>query len=469
MKPTKTLTTVFALVLALATLQACSFEDKNVGTDGDIVADGDTESDIETSAVVDVTPPAQWINDSTKTPRAVHLSWQHDPQTTMTVQWAMEHVDVTTYTPKVWFLKNDPDFVDGSEETAVMKKFATQFAAKGEGANYTETFTAKIEYDDFATWVVEMTNLEPDTRYYYRVGTWDAFDTEAGTFTNPNLSEIRWFTTAPEKNAMAQFRFVSAGDSRGGTKDIAANIDRLANIGADFWLFNGDMNTTGKQSEWDEWFDAMQPLNDSTPLMPVQGNHEIFAEVFYYQFALPVAPEIPEEYAEFGWSFDYGNTHFVGLNSNTEAVVEAQKDFLRNDLNRASQDEDIVWIITMFHHPAYSASNHGSTDRVQEHFVPLFEEYGVDLAFAGHDHNYERTHPIRGDQKVGDGEGGVVYVVAGAFYSPGYSNGNDWWTAVSEHGNKGNYTVVEVNGRELTMTAYSSDGQEMLDSFTLTK
>ena len=468
MKTTSAAIIALALAMAIFGAQGCAFEDKVVNADGDTGGDGDTDLDIETSAVVDVHPPAQWITDPAKTPRATHLTWQHDPRYSITFQWAMDHTDTATCTPKVWLLKDDPEYIDGNDETAVMKKFASQFSAEGHGENYSETFTVKAELAVFTSWIVEAQNLEPGTRYYYRVGTWDDFDESTGTFVNPNLSDVRWFTTAPEKNAMAQFRFVSAGDSRGGTADIAANIDRLANIGADFWLFNGDMNTTGKQSEWNEWFSAMQPLNDSTPLMPVQGNHEIFAEVFYYQFALPVAPEIPEEYAEFGWSFDYGNTHFVAMNSNTEAVVEAQKDFLRADLQRATQDEDIVWIIALMHHPAYSASNHGSTDRVQQYFVPLFEQYGVDIAFAGHDHDYERTYPIRNNQKVGNGEG-VVYVVAGAFYSPGYSNGSDWWTAVSEHGNKGNYTVVEINGRELTLKAYSSDGQEELDSFTLTK
>ena len=62
-----------------------------------------------------------------------------------------------------------------------------------------------------------------------------------------------------------------------------------------------------------------------------------------------------------------------------------------------------------------------------------------------------------------------VYVVAGAFYSPGYSNGSDWWTAISHHGDKGNYVQMSVDGARIDITAYSGDGAEVLDEITLQK
>ena len=36
---------------------------------------------------------------------------------------------------------------------------------------------------------------------------------------------------------------------------------------------------------------------------------------------------------------------------------------------------------------------HGSTSDVQTHLVPIFETYGVDVVFSGHDHHYERDLP----------------------------------------------------------------------------
>jgi hypothetical protein len=64
---------------------------------------------------------------------------------------------------------------------------------------------------------------------------------------------------------------------------------------------------------------------------------------------------------------------------------------------------------------------------------------------------------------------GVVYVVAGGFGSPGYSNGTSWWTVTSTHGDVGNYVVTEFKGKSVTLTAYDITGKQVLDTFTLTK
>jgi len=125
--------------------------------------------------------------------------------------------------------------------------------------------------------------------------------------------------------------------------------------------------------------------------------------------------------------------------------------------------------VVMAHHAPYSASvNHGSTLRVQKEWVPIFERYRVDVVLTGHDHDYERTHPILANQKVAAGQG-VVYVVAGGFYSPGYEAGKDWWTAVSVDGDVGNYVVLDITHDRLDFKAYSGDGGRVLDAHTLTK
>ena len=119
------------------------------------------------------------------------------------------------------------------------------------------------------------------------------------------------------------------------------------------------------------------------------------------------------------------------------------------------------------HYPAYSAcTNHGSTAWVQKSWVPLFEKYNVDLVFAGHDHDYERSWPWVNNNKATTGP---VYVVAGGFYADGYTNGHDIWTAVSEHGNKSNYVVLTVDGKKMSFIAYNGDGTAQLDTYSLTK
>ena len=55
-----------------------------------------------------------------------------------------------------------------------------------------------------------------------------------------------------------------------------------------------------------------------------------------------------------------------------------------------------------FHHPPYSkGENHDSDyeDReiiMREEFTPIFQQYGVDVVYTGHAHNYERSYQLKG-------------------------------------------------------------------------
>ena len=471
--------------LALFTLfglfSACEFSDQGTPTDGDSPADGDGsvhppdgdadyEIDRQESEVVMVVEPASWVSEDNKAPRFLHLTYQHDPRDSITVQWQTEFTDVDRYTPKVWFVKED-DLLEGE------MPFATHYQQAGTSFTYetklrdpdtNDQYTARLAVHE-----VEIRGLEAGTKYHFRAGTWNDFDMEIGEFSAPNLSDALTFKTAVSRDPNASFSFVMAGDSRGGYNGINDNIDRLTGIGADFWIFNGDMNDIGTQNEWFLWFEAMDPILKETPLMPVQGNHEFFSEeLYYYSFALPEEKGLPEGYEEHAWHFVYGNTLVIGLDSNAfnppEQIVMDQVPWLESILEKYKDDPNIVWRIAMTHHPVYSAcSTHGSTDRLIEHFVPVFEKYGVDMAYAGHDHDYERSWPWKNGKKQNEGEG-VVYLVAGGFYSPGYSAGEDVWTRFSKDGKDSNYVVSEVNGRTMKITAYNGVGDKF-DEYTLTK
>ena len=82
-----------------------------------------------------------------------------------------------------------------------------------------------------------------------------------------------------------------------------------------------------------------------------------------------------------------------------------QYQFLKRDLAGTSRPFKVFF----GHHPAYSSGSHGSTKKMQEYLQPLFEENGVQLVFAGHDHDYERTIV-----------NGITYVVSGGGGAPLY-------------------------------------------------
>ncbi len=392
----------------------------------------------------------------------LHLTWQQkDAATTATVQWRTELEGNEDYLPKVWFAREDEVTIEGDNVTMPYDEahVVARPAARFEFSNWFQFF-------HFAE--VELTGLQPGTKYYYRAGTWDELDEDSGQLTNVTISKLHSFRTGLTKGDASPFTFVAAGDSRTGYDKIRLEAPRLHDIGADFWLFNGDMTSTGTAIEWLTWFDAMGPLTTDNIMMPVQGNHETIGEYFYAIYALPKEAGLPEANEEHGWHFVYGNTLFIGLNSLTESIVEAQKGWLEQTLESYKDDPDITWRIAMFHHPMFSSSNHGDTVRLQTHWQPIFERFGVDLTFSGHDHNYERTVPMKNNQEVPAGQG-VVYVVAGGFFSPGYSPGTSWFTVTSHHGNKNNYVVVTVDGDTLTATAYDGTGEEVLDQFEMQK
>ena len=49
-----------------------------------------------------------------------------------------------------------------------------------------------------------------------------------------------------------------------------------------------------------------------------------------------------------------------------------------------------------------SASGNGSDLGIRQEWLPLFDQYQVDLVLNDHDHDYERSFPVRGfDSMVG--------------------------------------------------------------------
>ena len=65
--------------------------------------------------------------------------------------------------------------------------------------------------------------------------------------------------------------------------------------------------------------------------------------------------------------------------------------WLKDDLANATT----TWKFAVLHHPMYSCGLHGSRTDIRAQLAPIFEMYGVDIVFCGHDHDYQRSHPMR--------------------------------------------------------------------------
>ncbi len=446
-------------------------DDDASGNDDDATTDDDDDNGA--AAVIPEVPSAGWVADAKRTPRNIHMTWQQDPATTIALQWETDDISLKNYKPYAWVVeKSKVENVASNIADTILPFLEGDggYVTLGAGEIYKETLAGSaVGNEEHVQWTVDVKNLKPDTEYLYRVGTWKSFDTATRTFEDVSVSNTGSFRTGLAKGDRSKFLAILAGDSRGGYTSVKQIIPRLADRNARFWVFNGDMNQIGTKVEWDQWFDAMNDLLIKTPLMPVQGNHETFAGNYYSQFALPrMGGKLPEAYAEQAWSFDFGNVHVIGLNSNVENGVVAQSEWLKEDIKKAKADPDIDWVIAGFHHPVESAgTTHGPTERLKRNWQPIFEDEGVDFTFSGHDHIYERTCPVKGGQCVADGTG-VVYMVAGAFFSPPYNVRPTPLTRVAQGGEGGNYVEMEVEGKSLKLTAFKGDGTK-LDEYSLTK
>lgn len=181
-------------------------------------------------------------------------------------------------------------------------------------------------------------------------------------------------------------------------------------------------------------FEPFAPLlDDGAALLPVLGNHDVqdgHGDGQVERLGMPGR----------WYATRVGPVLVVSLDSN-RVEDEAQTAWLQTTLAAATSD----FIIVSMHHPAYSAGHHGSTGKVQRRWVPLFEKYGVDLALAGHDHDYQRSHPIDG----------VVYVVSGgaARLRP---TGNAEFTATSA--SVLHFVALDVYRDRIELTAIGHDG-----------
>jgi hypothetical protein len=259
------------------------------------------------------------------------------------------------------------------------------------------------------------------------------------------LTTAAGFRTAPGPEAAGTVRFAAFGDSGSGNSDQLALRDQLEAVPFDFIVHTGDLAYGGGSLAQLERtvFQVYSPLLRSIPLYPVTGNHDYEtddASPFFSSFLLPENGDValPERY----YSFDWGNVHLVGLD--TERIGAAQATWLDDDLGK----NRLPWTVVFAHRPPFSSGEHGSDDDFRRHFVPVLERHEVALVLNGHDHDYERSKPLNG----------VTYVVTGGGGIGTRPVGSSEFTAFSEaviH-----FLLVEVTERQLLLHAIDGTGRE---------
>jgi 3',5'-cyclic AMP phosphodiesterase CpdA len=149
----------------------------------------------------------------------------------------------------------------------------------------------------------------------------------------------------------------------------------------------------------------------------------------------------------------HGPVDFFYLDSSVPGVFGPESSTQWEWLDDTLAASTNQWKVAALHHPLYSSGRHGSTVGARERLEPILRRHHVDLVLAGHDHDYERTHP----------QDGITYVVSGAGCKT-TSVGRSRFTAAAASILQ--FLLVDVEGDRLTASCVAVDGA-IVDRFEL--
>jgi Calcineurin-like phosphoesterase len=257
------------------------------------------------------------------------------------------------------------------------------------------------------------------------------------------------FRTAPQ--GRVPFCFTSCGDlatpntawvlSYGQSEYAVEAVESFQPL---FHLLNGDLcyadlNPADQPEVWRDFGDNNQTSAANRPWMPCPGNHEVeFGNGPQGLTSYLTRYTLPDNHVPgFGgrwYSFRVGSALFVSLDADDVVYQDAgplvagpapltpaastgnpaiapgtsfyirgysggaQTAWLERTLAAGRRDESVDWIIVQMHQCACSSSatGNGSDLGIRQQWLPLFDRYEVDLVLNGHDHDYERSFPVRG-------------------------------------------------------------------------
>lgn len=386
--------------------------------------------------------------------------------------------------------------------------------------------------DNLQDHIVQLNGLQAATKYYYMVG----------DLNNPIATDVnnQHFKTHPVPGTSVPVRVWATGDfGRGNVGQVETKqsfFNWSGERGTDVWLWLGDnAYQSGEDTEYQSKVFAVNGFSDIFPYVPFwpsPGNHDytsVWSESTLlgipYQ-NIPLAQhegpyfdivEVPK-YGEAGgypsqhevfYSFDYGDVHFLSLNSEVFDFtlsydgINQMKTWIENDLQQNTRKFTIAY----FHQPPYSKGSHDSDDiyelvmkAMREKVISLLEDYDVDIVVCGHSHVFERSYLLKGhygnsssydassmdmangsngnfaagNAYVKDGSNstaeGTVYVVCGNSGSSESSPSLDYPAMVYSHGGSsamGSF-VIDINKNRLDGKYLKSTG-EIADHFTILK
>ena len=320
-------------------------------------------------------------------------------------------------------------------------------------------------------YLANLQKLQADTDYEYRVVT----DTAASG----------WHTL--HTAGTGDFECLLFPDSQSSDySDWEALAQNAAqrNPQAAFFINMGDIVDNGEDhTQWQAWFHGVNGMIDRIPFVPLMGNHETYdlnwkvrlPEAYLRYFVVP--ENNSRDFSRYYYSFDYGDVHFMVLNSQwdeTEAfkpgLMAEQLSWLREDAGRSRKK----WKIVLVHKDVLQYRIHKRPERqegiseVGKNFMPLFDELGIDIVFSAHLHTYRNRGHIKNFKRDSQGPLYILTGVAGNVRYPGLWIDHKLDEVVAPQPETDNYLTMQVTDKEITVKCFLPDGQE-IDRVTVRK
>ena len=296
-------------------------------------------------------------------------------------------------------------------------------------------------WEDSTTWHwVKLTDLQPETMYYYRA------------ISDTMQSDIYSFKTPPRVGQKTgHIRFAIIGDTRTYpdqfTNVVSSIREKVTELYGDpkiennlnLILSNGDIVSSGPiLSQYKaEWFEPLSGITANIPIMVSIGDHEHDADNYYnYKKYEDFAGPQGEKY----YSFKYGRVLFIAVHSIFHTQQQLQ--WLDNLMQTTEADSTIDWVFVFTHRPGHSEIwPDGNEPYVQDHVIPILSKYSkADILTYGHSHAYERGQVTNSSLRLLENGGGGAELDRWREYSnqtdyPEIQKTYDYWS----------YTLIDID------------------------
>ena len=361
---------------------------------------------------------------------------------------------------------------DNSEADAVI-----EYRLEGAEKSQTIEATDKAFTDDGSTTYIHeatVTGLTPNTKYEYRVG-----------YGADRRSD--WYRL--ETAGANVYDVLIYPDSQSGDYSQWEEIVRssaLRNPRTSLYISMGDLVDNGEHAyQWRTWLNSIKPLSANVPLATTLGNHEMYTldwkmrEPYAYLNYFGVPPNGNEIFNRRYYSYDFGDVHYVVLDtmlyeSNHEDnhdthhpdLYDVQVQWLRQDLAANTKK----WTVVLMHRdPFQYAFNRPGANRdvgFNEEgvlFMPIFDEFNVDLVLSAHLHSYRNRGHVRNFDRDASGPLYILTGIAGDTRRPNWKE-HPLDVYVAPDRDKNNYMTMTVTPNKLIVKAFLPDGTQLDES-----